>query len=114
MIECRSGNSFELATFLVSLLIGEGYDAYVCSGYATREQVECDQRMSDCPYLPKEPCEPPEIVKTNAAKYRAQSPPDFSSEFLKELEQVEKKKVQDKFDYEKEEKRKLILVKSEF
>lgn len=33
----QSGNSFEIATALCSLLIGLGYDAYVVSGYAVRD-----------------------------------------------------------------------------
>lgn len=34
----QKGNAFDMSIFLCSLLLGAGYDAYVCSGYA-RKQV---------------------------------------------------------------------------
>ena len=42
ILETRVGNSFEISTLLVSLLIGIGYDAYVVSGYASRELCNAD------------------------------------------------------------------------
>lgn len=39
----QSGNSFDFAVLLTSLLRGVGYDAYVVSGYATREITLMDQ-----------------------------------------------------------------------
>lgn len=49
----RHGNSFEMATLLCSLLIGNNYGAFVVSGYATREVVNNDQKRVDCPYIPQ-------------------------------------------------------------
>lgn len=46
------GNTFEYSTLLCSFLIASGYDAYVASGYATREFCVFDQTGVVCPYLP--------------------------------------------------------------
>jgi hypothetical protein len=51
-MERQMGNSFEYSTLLCSFLIGSGYDAYVVSGYATRELCLFDQTRTVCPYLP--------------------------------------------------------------
>ena len=40
---------FELSTLLVSLLIGNGYDAYVVSGYASKQCCLNDQTHTNCP-----------------------------------------------------------------
>jgi hypothetical protein len=42
ILETRVGNCFEISTLLVSILIGLGYDAYVVSGYASRELCNAD------------------------------------------------------------------------
>jgi len=52
VMERQMGNIFEYSTLLCSFLIGSGYDAYVVSGYATREFCVCDQTRVVCPYLP--------------------------------------------------------------
>jgi len=36
---------------LVSLLIGVGYDAYVVSGYATKEMCLMDETRETCPMM---------------------------------------------------------------
>jgi hypothetical protein len=45
---------FEYSTLLCSLLIGAGYDAYVVSGYATREICQMDETREVCPLLKKQ------------------------------------------------------------
>ena len=53
---------FDYATFLTSLLIGSGYDAYVVQGYAPRYICERDLSVMECPdiYLhPQEDCHVP-------------------------------------------------------
>ena len=112
MISTREGNSFELATFLVGLLIGQGYNAYVCSGYASQEQVNCDQRMIKCPYLEEPNIEIPETQKIDETKYRPKSPPDFRSKFLSKLDETEKKKIQQQVELEIENEKRAIMVRS--
>jgi hypothetical protein len=50
-MERQMGNIFEYSTVLCSFLIGSGYDAYVASGYATREFCVFNQTGVACPYL---------------------------------------------------------------
>lgn len=53
LLRRRLGNSFEMATLLVSLLINNGFRrAYVVAGYASREVVNNDQRRIESPYMP--------------------------------------------------------------
>ncbi|XP_014205782.1 dynein regulatory complex subunit 7 [Copidosoma floridanum] len=94
LLRIRRGNSFELATFLVSLLLGLGYNAYVVSGYASREQTLCDRRMLPCPYLPREKEAEPPPPSVDKSKYRPKSPPDFKSKFIEEMEARERRKVE--------------------
>lgn len=106
------GNSFECAILLVSLLLGQGYNAYVVSGYASREQVLCDMTRRICPYLPEEERAPsrtdnemPKIVK-----YQLKAPPDFRSQFLLELENRERKRIEDDLRQREEERQRTIAV----
>ena len=39
----QAGDCFDMAQVLASLLLGVGYDAYVCSGYAPAAITRCDQ-----------------------------------------------------------------------
>ena len=50
----KAGDSFDLSMALCSLLIGVGYDAYVCMGYAPKELTENDQTRDTCPVLERE------------------------------------------------------------
>ena len=45
------GNCFDFSNVLCSLLLGAGYDAYVVSGYATREICLSDESREVCPLL---------------------------------------------------------------
>jgi hypothetical protein len=47
----QAGDSLDMATLLVSILIGVGFDAYVVVGYAPSEIVRNDQSMAVCPLL---------------------------------------------------------------
>lgn len=44
VLETQMANCFELATLLVSFLIGCGYNAYVVQGYATEDVCNNDLR----------------------------------------------------------------------
>jgi len=46
-----TGNCFDFGNILCSLLLGAGYDAYVVSGYATKEICLSDETREMCPLL---------------------------------------------------------------
>jgi transglutaminase-like putative cysteine protease len=50
-IKRHTGDCFDLATLLCSLLIGSGYDAYVVCGFAPRHITLRDQSLTPCPML---------------------------------------------------------------
>lgn len=106
----QKGNCFECATFLASLLLGKGYNAFVISGYATREQTMCDLTRTTCPYLQQS--KPPSLVpvQTEISKYKLKTPPEYESQFLTERKQEEEKKLQEKLRRQEEEQQRLIEV----
>lgn len=53
VLKIQKGDCFEYSTLLCSLLISAGYDAYVVSGYATKETCLADERREICPLLKK-------------------------------------------------------------
>ncbi|KOC64733.1 Coiled-coil domain-containing protein lobo like protein [Habropoda laboriosa] len=107
----RKGNSFECATFLTSLLLGQGYNAYVVSGYASREQTLCDLTRRPCPYLPQSEklhVVQPVQVQTEITKYKFKPPTEYKSEFLSELEEEKARRLQEKLLQDEREQQKLI------
>lgn len=110
LLKIRQANSYEQSTFLVSLLLGLGFNAYVVHGYASRETCLCDRRMQSCPYLPEEKNSEKSVRIIDKTKYRPKSPPDFTSKFLEELKTQEYEKI--KADLEKQEDRckQMIIV----
>ena len=46
------GDAFDSAALLCSLLLGNGYDAYVVIGTAPKRIAHCDQTNIECPVLP--------------------------------------------------------------
>ncbi|XP_012275653.1 dynein regulatory complex subunit 7 isoform X2 [Orussus abietinus] len=108
VLTTHRGNSFECATFLVSLLLGEGYNAYVVSGYASREQVRCDMTKRTCPYLPKRKPSPPSAKPKDTSKYRLKPPPDLRSQFLLEMEAREHRRKEEELHRQEEERRRNI------
>lgn len=50
----QAGDSLDMATLLVSILAGAGFDAYVVVGYAPPEVVRNDQSAAVCPLLEAE------------------------------------------------------------
>ena len=53
VLKQQKGNCFEYSALLSSLLIGAGYDAFVVSGYATKETCLMDETREICPLLKK-------------------------------------------------------------
>ncbi|XP_014610461.1 PREDICTED: dynein regulatory complex subunit 7 isoform X2 [Polistes canadensis] len=109
LINFRRGNSFECATFLTSLLLGQGYNAFVVFGYASREQVQCDRTRITCPYLPK--AEPKIIEEEHAINltYKLKPPADFRSKFLLKMDAREKLKFETAIQEEEEKQAKIIM-----
>lgn len=111
----QKGNSFECATLLVGFLLGQSYNAFVASGYASHEQVLCDMSKRSCPYLPKQkeqtllPSLPPSI-DVPKVKYQLKLPPDFRSKLLLELEERKKNKTMNDLRLQEEERQKMIAV----
>lgn len=86
VLKARTGNSFEMATLLCSILIGFGFPALVVSGYATREVTMNDQRRVKCPYIPSDEVEVEQVEEPDP-KYRLKASPFLKSRFLMEVEQ---------------------------
>ncbi|XP_058807952.1 dynein regulatory complex subunit 7 [Phymastichus coffea] len=97
----QRGNSFELATYLACLLLGLGCNAYVASGYASREQSLCDQTRRTCPYLEAADEAKAAAPQPTDCKYRPKSPPNFESRFLAALdEKISRERQRERQDYE--------------
>jgi len=99
----------------VSLLLGQGYNAFVVSGYASREQVFCDLTKITCPYLPEkeeeaEETPPPTTDVPENCKYRLKPALTFKSQFLQGLEDLEEKRKELELRYKEEERQKMIAV----
>lgn len=92
--------------------MGQGYNTFVVSGYASREQVLCDLTRTICPYLPEEEAPPPIDVAT-VSKYQLKPPPIYKSLFLQELEDREREKIEAQLQQEEEEERRMIMVRHE-
>ncbi|XP_033339152.2 dynein regulatory complex subunit 7 [Megalopta genalis] len=109
MQKFQKGNCFECATFLTSLLLGQGYNAFVVSGYASREQTVCDLTRTTHPYARQpEPPAFPSTVQVEVSKYDLKPAIEYESEFLAELKEEEQRRLQDKLKQEEEEQQRLI------
>merc|ERR1711990_127273 len=95
IIRRQKGNSFDYSTLLCSLLLGAGYDAYVVSGYASREICNMDQTREACPLLKGDGEMNKSEEKSFNKKYAVKPPKDLQSKF-------ERRQKQKKIDAEKE------------
>uniref|UniRef100_A0A1B0A1I4 Uncharacterized protein n=1 Tax=Glossina pallidipes TaxID=7398 RepID=A0A1B0A1I4_GLOPL len=89
-----------MATLLCSMLLGAGFQAFVVSGVARAETVECDLRERPYPYqMPAPKVEEEQKAKpTTGSKYKLRPLPDLRShleenmaELLREKEAAEQK-----------------------
>lgn len=80
---------------LASLLIGSGYDAYVVSGYASREVCQMDQSRKICPFLIKTEEVKIETTKKEIGKYSVKPAKDMNSKYLRNQDNKAKKKLAD-------------------
>jgi len=76
----QSANCFEYSNVLCSLLLGAGYDAYVVSGYATREICTNDLSFDDQPE-PASPEPPKPKTPSPQRKYTVKGARDLTSKF---------------------------------
>ncbi|KAG7400563.1 hypothetical protein PHYBOEH_005086 [Phytophthora boehmeriae] len=108
-LKWRSADSFDLATLLVSFLIGAGYDAYVVNGIAPRWLTLLDQSSAPLPVLPVEEelrknrerdqladpfkgsSAPTESKTTNDVKFVSRT--TFTSKYLEKQEVAEKERL---------------------
>ena len=86
VLKGQKGNCFEYSTLLCSLLIGAGYDAYVVSGYASRETCLMDETREVCPLLKKKQETRSEKKEKVAKKYTVKPPKDLRSKFELKME----------------------------
>ncbi|VDM31067.1 unnamed protein product [Hydatigera taeniaeformis] len=111
-LSLQLGTCFDYTTLLCSLLTGVGYNAFVVSGYATRECCYKDESRKQCPLLvqPKKCVEM--YQEPQASKYQVKPIRDFLSKYeitmkVKKLieaeEAAEKKALEEKQALEKSE-----------
>ncbi|XP_031633973.1 coiled-coil domain-containing protein lobo [Contarinia nasturtii] len=102
LLTLRSGNAFEMATLLCSLLIANRYGAMVVSGYASEVVTSCNQNRECCPNIPirasKQTTNEASSSKANGMdknKYALIDPVDLRSKFLLEVEARKLKQAND-------------------
>ncbi|KAF6021549.1 CCDC135 [Bugula neritina] len=81
VLKQQRGHCFEYANVLCSLLIAQGYDAYIVSGYATREICLMDSTREICPLLIEKKEEKVEEKKKEVGKYTVRPPKDLKSKY---------------------------------
>lgn len=97
---------------MTSLLLGQGYNAFVVFGYASREQVRCDRTKISCPYLSEDS---KELKVTEEERdvnliYKLKPPADLRSKFLLKLDAREKLKLETEVQLEEEKQARIIIV----
>ncbi|XP_002741356.1 dynein regulatory complex subunit 7-like [Saccoglossus kowalevskii] len=103
----QKGHCLEMSTLLCSLLLGAGYDAYVVSGYATKEMCLCDETREICPLMQKKKEVKKEEETKESKKYTVKPAKDLRSKFIMKQEQrkiEEQEKEREKIRKEEEEK----------
>ena len=100
VMEWQAGDCFDLAVVLCSLLLGVGYDAYVCVGYAPKFITTNDQAGTICPVLEREAAAKAAAAAAAAngekkvvkeSKYRIKPIIDLTSKVDLEEERLERK-----------------------
>ncbi|KAH8251910.1 hypothetical protein KR038_010902 [Drosophila bunnanda] len=118
MLRRRKGNSYEMATLLVSMLIGAGHPAMVVSGVAREETVINDQLAIPYPY-PIVEVEAEEVLQPAekpGQKYKLRGLPDLQSHLDEDIAEVhrvkeaEEKRIQDEIIRKKMEDLELLAV----
>ncbi|CAL8075052.1 unnamed protein product [Calicophoron daubneyi] len=107
-VTIQKGTCFEYATLLCSLLLGVGYDAYVVSGYATRECCYMDETRLTSPYVKKTEQQKSREEETESKKYAIKPPKDLTSQYeqaflAKQMKEEAEKKQKEIEQAEKDE-----------
>uniref|UniRef100_A0A1A9VPS6 Dynein regulatory complex subunit 7 n=1 Tax=Glossina austeni TaxID=7395 RepID=A0A1A9VPS6_GLOAU len=94
LLRRRQGNSFEMATLLCSMLLGAGFQAFVVSGVARAETVECDLREKPYPYqMPAPKVEQEQKAKPiTGSKYKLRPLPDLRSHLEENMAELLRQK----------------------
>ena len=108
----QEGHCFEMSGLLASLLLGAGYDAFVVSGYATREICLADKTRIDTDVIKQNPAleeidsewdkQFPEVPRKKT-RYIIRPVKDLTSKFDQKMKDKEIRKNQDKIDKERNE-----------
>ncbi|XP_037717570.1 coiled-coil domain-containing protein lobo [Drosophila subpulchrella] len=118
LLRRRKGNSYEMATLLVSMLIGAGHPALVVSGVAREETILNDQLAIPYPY-PIVEVEAEEVkpkVEKPGQKYKLRGLPDLESHLEEDMAEVhrlkaaEEKRIQDEIIRKQMEELELLAV----
>lgn len=100
----HTGDSFDMAMLLCSLLLGSGYDAYVVYGYAPKHITLHDQTQTQCPLISKISSQAPQKSHDIGADGGPETddnpyvPPNNEVRTSKYLEQQKEKKRQEGLD----------------
>ncbi|CAH8509457.1 unnamed protein product [Dicrocoelium dendriticum] len=84
-VSIQKGTCFEYSVLLCSMLLGVGYDAYVVSGYATRECCYMDETRLISRFRKPAPRSTQTEEETDSKKYMIRQPRDLTSQFEKAL-----------------------------
>ncbi|KAM3188382.1 hypothetical protein ACTXT7_000356 [Hymenolepis weldensis] len=103
LLSLQAGTCFDYTTLICSLLIGVGYNAYVVSGYATRECCLKDESRKECPILVEKPKEVEMYQPPPVRKYQVKPMKEFVSKYemsmkmreLIDLKEAEEKKTKE-------------------
>ncbi|KAH8295267.1 hypothetical protein KR018_009457 [Drosophila ironensis] len=97
LLRKRRGNSYEMATLLVSMLNGAGHPALVVSGVAREEIVINDQLAIPYPYpidsMDTEEAPPP--VEKPGQKYKLRGLPDLKSHLEENMAEVHRQRAEE-------------------
>lgn len=113
ILEWQLGDSFDFAILLCSLLIGDGYDAFVIYGKAPKEITSRDESMLSCPvvYLPELPKdeleeikppskEKPTTIKVEELLHKIEEPRSSDFDLSQKVKHEEEKKAKVKLETE--------------
>ena len=99
------GTCFDYTTLLCSLLIGVGYNAYIVSGYATRECCYKDESRKQCPLLMEPPKKVEIYQEPPASKYQVKPMRDFISRYEIAMEVKQQSETRAELEKQAEEER---------
>ncbi|ALC47937.1 lobo [Drosophila busckii] len=97
LLRKRRGNSYEMATLLVSMLIGAGHPAMVVSGVAREDTILNDQQNVPYPYLIEKKESEEKLKEDNEQnlKYKLRPLPDLESHLEEQMAEVHRLKAQE-------------------